>query len=133
MTRGGPEVCFVCGVNNAEGLRLAFELDAEARSIRTRWTPEPRFQSFPGIVHGGVLGVLLDEAVGKICYDLGLPAVTAAMNVRYLLPVKIGEEVEVRGRITEENGRMIKGISEIILGDGRTAARAEVTMIRGKP
>ena len=56
--------CFVCGVNNPFGLHSAF-YELEDGTIVGLVTADPRHQSYPGRVHGGVICALLDETMGR--------------------------------------------------------------------
>jgi len=100
--------CYVCGKQNPAGLAVAFEIDAEARSIRARFTPAGVHQGYEGIVHGGILSALLDEAMVKLAFSLGIPAVTAEMTIKFKSPAAPGEELSVSGRITNEARRLIE-------------------------
>ncbi len=50
---------FVCGVENPIGLKLKFYTDGEGRCI-ARFRPKPEHQGYPGHLHGGLIGTLLD-------------------------------------------------------------------------
>ena len=43
--------CFACGARNPSGLQLVFRREGD--EIVTEYTPEPSFQGFPGVAHGG--------------------------------------------------------------------------------
>ena len=45
-------MCFVCGIDNPIGVRLAFSTDDEGRCI-ARFRPKPEHQGYPGQLHGG--------------------------------------------------------------------------------
>ena len=87
--------CFVCGRNNPVGLSVAFEINTAARSISAVFIPSDRHQGYEGIVHGGILSSLLDEAMAKLTFSLGIPALTAEMTVKFKAPVTPGEEIIV--------------------------------------
>jgi acyl-coenzyme A thioesterase PaaI-like protein len=53
-------MCFLCGVNNPIGLKLAFYTDGEDRCIAS-FQPRPEHQGYPGQLHGGIVTTLLDE------------------------------------------------------------------------
>ncbi|HEU5348694.1 MAG TPA: PaaI family thioesterase, partial [Ktedonobacterales bacterium] len=55
--------CFACGLRNSQGLRLTFW--AEGDEIVTEFTPDEHYQGFPGVLHGGILATLLDEALSR--------------------------------------------------------------------
>jgi uncharacterized protein (TIGR00369 family) len=58
-----------------------------------------RFQSWAGMVHGGVVALMLDEAVGWAAWHAGHPGVTGRLQVSYRRPLKLGESVRVVGKV----------------------------------
>ena len=110
------ECCYVCGKKNQSGLAVDFTIDKESRSIQAGFTPSDAHQGFEGIVHGGILSALLDEAMAKLAFSLGIPAVTAEMTVKFKSPVAPGEEITVSGRLVQETGRLIRAEARIQRG-----------------
>ena len=108
--------CFVCGRDNPAGLGVDFEIDRERRSISAKFTPSDIYQGYEGIVHGGILSTLLDEAMAKLTVSLGIPAVTAEMTVTFKAPAAPGEELFVSGRLTHETRRLIQAEAKIERG-----------------
>jgi uncharacterized protein (TIGR00369 family) len=108
--------CFVCGRDNPAGLGVDFEIDREQRSISAKFTPSDIYQGYEGIVHGGILSTLLDEAMAKLTVSLGIPAVTAEMTVTFKAPAAPGEELFVSGRLTHETRRLIRAEAKIERG-----------------
>ena len=50
--------CFGCGPANPHGLHLrSFVQGAE---VIAQWQPDDRYQAFPGMLNGGIIGTLLD-------------------------------------------------------------------------
>ena len=96
--------CFVCGEKNPIGLKLKFNLDGE--TLKTQFTPDKRHQGYENIVHGGLIGLILDEMLVNLPWMLGNKAVTAEYTVRLKNPVYVGEEVEFESRIIEEKGKL---------------------------
>jgi len=121
--------CFGCGELNSEGLQLRFEPDAEG-VVRVRFAVPPRYQSWAGVVHGGVIALLLDEAVGWAAWHAGKPGVTGRLEVRYRLPLKVGEEVEICGRVDRER-RTLAYTSAWVdrVSDGARIADATATLM----
>lgn len=105
--------CFACGKNNPAGLRVDFELDRDSRTIRGRFEPQAVHQGYANIVHGGILSTLLDEAMVKLAFLLGIPAVTAEMTVKFKAPTAPGDGLTVIGRLTRESRRLIEAESRI--------------------
>src|SRR5690242_10451743 len=85
------ERCYVCGKKNPVGLKIDFKINAETRSILGSFTPSRDHQGYEGIVHGGILSSLLDEAMAKLAYSLGNPAVTAELTVKFKTSAAPGE------------------------------------------
>ncbi len=108
--------CFVCGKNNPAGLSVVFEINASSRTISAVFTPSDVHQGYEGIIHGGILSALLDEAMAKLAFSLGIPALTAEMTVKFKNPAVPGNRLIVSGRITEEARRLIRAEARIERG-----------------
>jgi uncharacterized protein (TIGR00369 family) len=114
--------CFVCGENNPNGLRLSFEIDPERQILETTFVASPTFQGWDGIVHGGIISTLLDEAMAKLVYELGYQAVTALLEIKFKKPAPIQEPLLVYGEITEVSKRLIRAKAHIAKKDGTILA-----------
>ena len=110
------ERCYVCGKKNPAGLGVDFEIDKTARTIRASFIPAAMHQGYEGIVHGGILSSLLDEAMAKLAFTAGLPAVTAEITVKFKAPAAPGQELLVTGRLTQETRRLILAEAKIERG-----------------
>ncbi len=97
--------CFGCGGGNPRGMRLVFERDAERKRILGRFRLGTEYQGGPGILHGGIIATLLDEAMGKVNRFSDVRAVTAELNVEYLRPVAVDEEITVEAFPLERTAR----------------------------
>jgi uncharacterized protein (TIGR00369 family) len=122
--------CFVCGEKNPNGLRLSFKIDKDRQTLQTTFIASPTFQGWDGIVHGGIISTLLDEAMAKLVYELGYPAVTASLEVRFKHPAPILQSLSIYGEIVEVNKRLIKAKSRIVNEDGTLLAEGKSTFIR---
>jgi acyl-coenzyme A thioesterase PaaI-like protein len=89
--------CFGCGPLNMDGLRLTFEPGPEG-SVADYVVPD-RFQSWAGMTHGGIMALMLDEAVGWAAWHAGRPGVTGRLQVSYRRPLKLGEAVRIVGKV----------------------------------
>ncbi|MFH0914590.1 MAG: PaaI family thioesterase [Chloroflexota bacterium] len=119
-------LCFGCGPNNPIGLKLDFRWDG--KTATAEFTPNEYYQGWPGIVHGGILACLLDEALGWASLFSGLNSVNARMEVRIKTPVKVGERLTIIGSILEDKKRLAKAKAEVLLNDGTIAAEAQATL-----
>jgi uncharacterized protein (TIGR00369 family) len=121
--------CFGCGGANAGGMKLTFEQDSVNRRIVGRFVLGERYQGGGGMGHGGIIAVLLDEAMGKVCRFREVKAVTAELTVEYLKPVNVQQEIIVEGRETEQKGRNIFMIGEIRDTAGTVLARGKARFV----
>ena len=74
--------CFVCGEENPHGMHLGFQ--ADGRRASARWTPTAGWESFQGIIHGGIISAVLDEVMSKAIISGGDEAFTADLRIRFL-------------------------------------------------
>lgn len=95
-------LCFVCGPENPQGLRLRFrkgEGSAEAEVVF------PAFlQGWQGTVHGGALATVLDEVMVQAAMSVDIRCVTAEITVTYKKPAATGKPYLASGRVVESRG-----------------------------
>lgn len=115
--------CFGCGGDNAGGMKLTFEQDNVNRRIVGRFVLGERYQGGGGFAHGGIIAMLLDEAMGKVCRFREVRAVTAELTVEYLKPVSVAQEIVVEGHEAEQKGRNLFLVGEIRNTEGLVLAR----------
>lgn len=120
--------CFACGMDNPEGLRIPWKVDGEV--MTGTFSCPKKYQGWKGIVHGGILATLLDEAMTRLAGILYGNAVTAEMTVRYVKPAHIGQELLIRGEVVAQKGRIIElkaSISENGILVARSTGKAIVS------
>jgi uncharacterized protein (TIGR00369 family) len=115
--------CFGCGGANDLGMKLTFVQDNANRRIVGKFILGEAYQGGGGMGHGGIIAVLLDEAMGKVCRFRDVRAVTAELNVQYLKPVKVDQEIVVEGFETDVKGRNLFLAAEIRNGAGEVLAK----------
>jgi uncharacterized protein (TIGR00369 family) len=125
--------CFGCGGANEHGMQLAFEQDDAARRIRGVFRIAPEYQGGPGFVHGGIVATLLDEVMAKVSRFKSDYAVTGELNVEYLKPVPVGEELTVEGWEVERAGRIRRRQGEIRNAAGVLLARGSAKFVEVDP
>jgi len=124
--------CFVCGQENPHGLHVRFRRQDNGE-ITATWTPTPVLEGFEGIVHGGVVSAVLDEAMSKAVAGEGTEALTAELRVRFHYHVTAGDAFTVRGWIASRNKRLIKTEAALLAGDGTEHAHAWATFLPLRP
>lgn len=122
-------MCFVCGRENPVGLHMHFSVD-DQNCVHAEFTPREEHQSFPGVMHGGLITTMLDELIGRTAIALDIWCMTVKLDVRFLKPVPIGEPLALKGEITKKSSRLLEGRGEIRLSDGTLAAEAMGTYLK---
>jgi uncharacterized protein (TIGR00369 family) len=122
--------CFVCGVENAVGLKIHFYDNGKDEVHATHTVPE-QYQGYPGMVHGGILATMLDELMGRavMAPDPTYFMVSAKLTVRYRKPVPIGQPLHLMGKVLRSKGRVSESRAEIRLSDGTLCAEAEGILV----
>jgi len=77
--------------------RLEFACEPEGALV-ARFRPAAEHCSYQGVVHGGVVGLLIDEAMTCCLMAHGVVGVTGELRLRYLESVEVGE-IELRTRV----------------------------------
>ncbi len=116
------DMCFACGKGNPIGLKLDFRFEGE--EYVTEFEVKPEYQGWAGIVHGGLLATVFDETMARLLLAKELKAITARLNVRYQGPLRVGESVTVRARITKQRSPLIETAAEAAKADGTIVAEA---------
>ncbi len=120
--------CFVCGPENATGLQVVPVADPERDEATITLAIPQRFQGWRGIVHGGILSTLFDEAAIYACLHVAPRAVTAEIGMRYLKPVPVETPVVVRARLVERRKRRLQVEGEVLV-DGAVHARGRAVVM----
>jgi uncharacterized protein (TIGR00369 family) len=125
--------CFGCGASNPSGMKLSFDLDFDAARTRGSFTLGPNYAGGGGFAHGGIIAVVLDEAMGKLSRLTEEKAVTAEMHIEYKRPVPIDKTIVVEGWQEEEKGRNRLRVAEIRDQQGNLLARGKGRFVVVQP
>ncbi|MCD6339767.1 MAG: PaaI family thioesterase [Verrucomicrobia bacterium] len=117
--------CFVCGIHNPKGLRLSFETDGN--TVTGRFTPGEELVGFRGVIHGGILMTVLDEVMVWACGVAAKRfAFSAELTVRFLKPVRPGEELLARAWVAaNRRGKIFEVEGELLDETGARRAAAK--------
>ncbi len=123
----GSRNCFVCGVENPHGLHMSFYTTSPGHVETTLSVPDC-FQGYPGMVHGGIIASMMDEAMGRVYMEDGSDRfmVTAELKIRYRKPVPIQKPITIRGRAIKDRGRMALAAGEILDSEGNILVTGEI-------
>ena len=114
--------CFVCGKKNPIGLKLDFSFDG--KTITTEFVPQKEHQGYFNIVHGGIISTLLDEAMVKLAIEMGMPAVTAHMDIRLKKALNVGNKITVQAEILRDTKKILEVYSRAVTEDNVVVADA---------
>jgi len=120
---GRWDMCFGCGQKNPIGLKLNFHWNG--REAVAEFTPRDEFQGWPGILHGGIIANILDEAASWAFNFNGIHVITAKMEISFRHPAKIGELLIITSTIKSRNGKRGQAISQIVNREGILIAECE--------
>ncbi|UCG24767.1 MAG: PaaI family thioesterase [Chloroflexota bacterium] len=123
------DYCFVCGRRNPHGLYMTF-YDNGRDEVCSDYSVPDEYQSYPGIVHGGVIAAMLDEVVARVAMieDHHHFMMSVKLEVKYRHPVPTETPLKILGRIVRLRGRLGKAVGEIYLPDGNVAAESAMTL-----
>ncbi len=119
-------LCFGCGQNNPIGLKLSFRRD-DSKTVRTEFTPGDDYQGWPGMLHGGIIGCVLDEAMSYATQFSGFTCITARMEIRLRRPAPLKETYLVTGTVTRHTRKLINTTARMMLPDGTVVADSKGT------
>jgi acyl-coenzyme A thioesterase PaaI-like protein len=131
--------CFGCGPANAQGLHV--RSFAKGDAVVAEWTPSTKYEAFPGVLNGGIIGALLDchcnwtaayLLMTKAGEDHPPCTVTADYAIKLLRPTPTNGPIQLSAKIAEiKNDRaVIEG--ELIAG-GKVCATCRGTFVAVKP
>jgi uncharacterized protein (TIGR00369 family) len=132
-TKMQKNYCFVCGMNNPDGMRLKFILDEARQTFVCQFRLSKRYTGPPGHTHGGVIACILDDAMGKVNKLHQVVALTREMTIEYLKPVPLHKPLRVEGRELSVQGRQHINTAEILNDKNEVLARSRGIFIAIDP
>jgi uncharacterized protein (TIGR00369 family) len=126
LPTSGP--CFVCGEENAAGLKTRFYI--EGGFVKADLNAEPHHCGYPNTVHGGVVAAIMDETMGwaasrvikRMCY-------TADLSIRYVRPTPADRTVTVQAHVTRSGSRMVSVASSLVDAEATVYAKGEARFV----
>ena len=115
--------CLVCGRTNPHGLRLRLRVDPETGLVSTEFVPGPQHVGFEGMVHGGLLATVLDEAMTwaatwknkRFCY-------CGELTTRFRNSLRPGQTLRVEALVEFSRPKLVEVAGKIFDHTGRLAA-----------
>lgn len=113
-------LCFGCGQSNTIGLKLSFRRDGD--SVFGEFICGEEYQGWPGIIHGGIIACILDEAMSHAAHSNGKSCITAKLEIRFKNPASVGETLLISSHLTRNTRKLIEAKAKISLKDGTVVA-----------
>lgn len=118
-------LCFGCGQNNPIGLKLSFRRDG--KTVKAEFTPGKLYQGWPGVVHGGIITCMLDEAMSYAIHFEGMTCITARMEIKLKRLALVEEPLVITSTIIRNSRRLIETKAKVALRDGTVIAESTAT------
>lgn len=112
--------CFGCGVDHPTGLHMRITAGV-GLDVFGVFVVGEHHQGAPGLAHGGLLTLAVDEILGSLNWLLATPAVTGRIECDFRRPVPIGSQLHVSAQIIGQKGRRVYMKATGRLGDDEGA------------
>lgn len=131
--------CFGCGPANENGLHVRSFADGD--EVVAVWQPQTKYEAFPGMLSGGIIGTLLDchcnwTAAWHLMNKAGLDhppcTVTAEYSIKLLRPTPSDKAVRLVARVVESTDDRAIVEGELIAHE-RITATCRGTFVAVKP
>jgi len=137
--QGNSKTCLICGMENDSSVKAPF-YNMEDGSAASVFEFKEFHQSYPERTHGGMIGALLDELMGRVLWfsreggdDLSKFAVTMSMTVKYRKPVPYNQKLKARAYYVKDTSRVYVSRGEVFDMDNNLLAEAEATYMKMLP
>ncbi len=114
--------CLCCGEKNPMGFKMKFRYEGEKLLSETVIPKE--YQGFADVVHGGILGTLLDELMVNLYWLKGEKAVTVEYQVRLKAPCPVNRKLLLSAWPIETKRNILLTGAKAQLEDGTVVAEA---------
>jgi acyl-coenzyme A thioesterase PaaI-like protein len=130
--------CFGCGPANPDGVHV--RSFARGDEVVAEWTPEQKYEAFPGVLNGGIIGTLLDcHCNWTAAYHLMKTAgadhppctVTADYAIKLLRPTPTDGPVTLSARVVESSGARAT-VEGTLMAGGKPCATCRGTFVAVK-
>lgn len=122
--------CFVCAPRSQNPIGLALEFEATPEGAKVNVQFGESFQSYPGIVHGGVISAVMDETMAyAIILKHGVLPFTSSLKVEYRMPVESGKSFVCEARVVSREGNRFRVDARLKDEKGRAVILAAATFV----
>jgi uncharacterized protein (TIGR00369 family) len=116
----------VCGRQNPVGLKMSLSVDPDSGIVHVNFVPRAEHIGFEGIVHGGMISTVIDEAmVWAATWSGKRFCVCGELSVRFRRPAAVGEELHLEARVEFARPKLIQTAATIRTPDRQIVAAGE--------
>lgn len=110
--------CIVCGRDNPHALNLQLQVDPQTGRVCVEFTPRQEHIGFQGVIHGGVIATVIDEAmVWAATWSGRRFCVCGEMSVRFRQSATVGQALLITAQIESTRTRLIQTTAEVRAGE----------------
>jgi acyl-coenzyme A thioesterase PaaI-like protein len=121
-------LCFVCGTENPHGLGAVFYDDGV--KVWTELVTAEHHQSWPGVLHGGIISTILDETIARVSFLHDRWVHTARLTVRFIKSAPLGKLLRCTGELARNASLLMEMKGKLVLVEtGDVIAEATGTFI----
>ena len=123
--------CVGCGSDHPTGLHLRITAGSGI-AVTGEFTVTEHHQGAPGLAHGGLLTVAVDEVLGSLNWLLAGPAVTGRLEVDFRRPVPVGTVLHIDAEVLGVKGRKVftRAVGRLDGPDGQIAISAAALFVQ---
>ncbi len=130
--------CFGCGPANADGVHVRSFVRGD--EVVADWMPQPKYEAFPGVLNGGIIGTLLDchcnwtaawHLMRASAQERPPCTVTADYAIRLLRPTPTSGPVHLAARVVELAGDRAT-VEGTLTAQGKVCATCRGTFVAVK-
>ncbi len=127
--------CFGCGPANPDGVHV--RSFPRGNEVIAEWMPQPKYEAFPGVLNGGIIGTLLDcHCNWTAAYHLMRQSgedhppctVTADYAIKLVRPTPTDGPISLSARLIEVSGRRAT-IEGTLSARGKVCATCQGTFV----
>lgn len=118
----------VVGLRNPVAPPLQVHHAAEGRAWAD-FTLGAAYEGPPGLVHGGVSALVLDQVLGEAAGAGGSPGMTGTLTIRYRRPTPLGDPLHAEARVERTDGWKTIVVGSISDAEGVTVEAEAVFVV----
>lgn len=120
------KTCYFCGTENRHGFGIRYAVDGKTGAVGGTFVPDEYLCGYPGILHGGLQGALLDDVMyWAVAHAQQTSSVTLELRTRFVKTASLGGRFLLRATCRSAEGRKAWAAGTLQSPDGDTVAEAE--------